>query len=102
MKRTTEIEAIRTVARNPYAWPGGYPVGLVMYDGEVLCSTCVKANYRMILERTRDNDRDDWSAVGHQVYEGTEEDHGRVECIHCGHVLVGEPRVYVTSRQACC
>ena len=78
------IEAVRTAARNPYAWPGGYPIVLLMYDGEVLCNKCLKGNYRMILKRTRDQDNDDWTAAGLMVLEGTEEDYGPMECAHCG------------------
>ncbi len=89
MEWTQEQETVRTVARNPYAFPGGYPIGLVMYDGCVLCSACVKAHYRMILQRTRDDDRDDWSAAGSLVFEGTEEDHGLVACVNCNAILVG-------------
>ena len=93
MKWTQAQESVRTVARNPWAWPGGYPVGLVMIDSEVLCSKCTRENYRMILETTRDNTWDnssDWAAAGHMVFEGTEEDHGIVECCNCNQVLVGE------------
>ena len=95
MKWTQAQESVRTVARNPYAWPGGYPVGLVMIDSEVLCSKCVKGNYRQILEVTRDyapgNGEDpEWCADGFIVFEGTAEDHGHVECANCYHVIVGE------------
>lgn len=84
------LAAVKLIARNAYAWPGGYPVGLLMDDGEILCHKCTKGNYRLILTSTRDLDHDGWTAAGHMIYEGTEEDHGRVECCNCGAVLVGE------------
>ena len=85
------IEAVRTAARNPYAWPGGYPIVLLMYDGEVLCNRCLKGNYRMILKRTHDQDNDDWTAVGLMVLEGTEEDYGPMVCAHCGERQLSPP-----------
>jgi len=45
--------AARYVARNPYAFPGGYNVALVMTDGGLLCSACVKENYRLVMQDTR-------------------------------------------------
>jgi len=46
---TLKILKIATdVARNPFAWPGGYPKFLVTDDGGCLCSDCVKREIRRI------------------------------------------------------
>lgn len=95
-RRSESFEAVRQVARNPYAWPGGYPVVLVMADSEILCSACVSANYRLILESTRDNAAsspgDGWNAQGSMVLEGSAADYGETICAHCGvDVLEVEP-----------
>ena len=36
-------EAIRTAAQK-YAWPGGYPMYVIMADGESLYPDCLKEN----------------------------------------------------------
>ena len=91
MERPVEIEAVRTVARNPFAWPGGYPVALIMSDGGLICAKCVKDNYRIILEATRDGDHSGWGAAGFYVYEGTTEDYdGVVACDNCNVEIISE------------
>lgn len=54
---------VRQFAREKYAWPGGYPMMLVMSDGECLCADCTRANYRLISQSTRHNYRDGWQAA---------------------------------------
>jgi len=56
---------LREFARsNGHAWPGGYPMALLMADGECLCAACVRANFRRIRECMRANDQgSDWSPV---------------------------------------
>jgi len=62
-----------------------------MHDGAVLCTNCVKENYRLILNETIDYSCfSGWRAAGFQVWEGTSEDHGTVDCCHCNAVLVGD------------
>ena len=41
----TQIQA----ALKRYAWPGGYPLYLVTYDGGALCPSCVKSEIREIV-----------------------------------------------------
>lgn len=82
--RPTPIEAAKLVARERYAWPGGYPLVLVMSDGETLCPDCVARNFREIARATRDGDRSGWAAEGYQVEEAPEAD---VSCAHCRRVI---------------
>ena len=68
------MQAVRAFIRQPYAWPGGYPLVLVMRDGETVCAKCARENYRLISSATRTNDRSGWEAAGVQPhYEGSPE-----------------------------
>ena len=72
---------IRQSIRSKYAWPGGYPMYLVMMDGESLCMDCAKTEYRQIARANRYGDRyDGWATVGADVnWEDPE-----LYCAHCG------------------
>jgi hypothetical protein len=73
---------VKLFIRQRYAWPGGYPMMLVLHDGEVLCWKCAKENARQILCSTRSNARDGWAAEGVDVnYEGDS------YCAHCNDKL---------------
>jgi hypothetical protein len=56
MKATTEARAIlakvKQTARDKYAWPGGYPLVVVMADGSLLCPDCARREYRSIARET--------------------------------------------------
>lgn len=81
--KNTILESVKNAIREPYAWPGGYPVFTIMDDGAMLCPECARANYRQIAESTRDHSRDGWQAIGADVYwEGSPQ-----ACGHCGKPL---------------
>lgn len=77
-----ELKALREFIRQPYAWPGGYPIVAVMTDGETLCAKCCRENYRQISTDTRQqNRRSGWCFEGVQLHlEGEPE-----VCAHCNH-----------------
>jgi len=52
------------VARNPYAWPGAYDILLLTHDGGLLCSKCVKGNFKSILDSCRTDCLDNWMPSG--------------------------------------
>jgi len=83
------LEKVKDAIRNPYAWPGGYPVYVVLADGELLCRDCARREYRNIADSTLHKHRDGWKAAGADIlYEGTE------YCGHCSCELesaYGEP-----------
>ena len=55
MKRTNNmLDQARHAARNKYAWPGGYPLAVVMADGECLCPECTRKEWRLIVANTLD------------------------------------------------
>lgn len=61
------LESVKSVARNPYAWPGGYPRMVVMSDGDCLCPKCARAEFKLIARATLDNDRSGWTAAGTDI-----------------------------------
>jgi hypothetical protein len=47
-----------------FAWPGGYPLALLMSDGEVIDAHATRENYRLIRDAMRSNDkRSDWFPI---------------------------------------
>ena len=83
------LEKVKDAIRNPYAWPGGYPVYVVMADGELLCRDCACKHYRYIAYETNHPFSGGWESAGADIlYEGTE------YCGHCNCELesaYGEP-----------
>ena len=57
----------KSIAREPHAWPGGYPRFGVMNDGGVLCPECIKSEFRNIAESTIKGYRDGWAFQGADV-----------------------------------
>lgn len=80
MNNTVEtLRNVRAYARHAYTDLGGYPLVLVMADGDCLCSNCTRENYRLISQATRACLRDGWKAEGVQVHW-----EGELEiCAHC-------------------
>ncbi len=65
MTTRTPAEILRDVKnaiRSPYAWPGGYPLYIVMDDGEALSIDSAKENFREIVHATLRSYRDGWKA----------------------------------------
>lgn len=50
-----------------YAWPGGYPLFLVMQDGGCLCATCVDEERGRIHQAALEKRRDGWAPMGVDV-----------------------------------
>ena len=46
-----------TVARDGYAWPGGYELVIVTDDGGVLCHDCVRSEYGQIYREAISRER---------------------------------------------
>jgi hypothetical protein len=60
---TTASKSLRladTLAREPFAWPGGYPRYAVTSDGGCLCSSCCKTERDLIGTTTGS---DGWNVV---------------------------------------
>jgi hypothetical protein len=55
--KTTDLQNF--IRSGGFAWPGGYPLALLMADGEVLDSLSARRNYRLI----RRAQARDWTPV---------------------------------------
>ena len=77
------IGQVKRAIREPYAWPGGYPIYTVMSDGELLCPECARENFRQIVADTNARYGGSWRAAGADIkYEGPDE-----QCAHCSKPL---------------
>jgi len=83
MKNANIIRQVKDAARQPYAWPGGYPKFVCMSDGEAVCPKCAKEHFALIGRATRDNARDGWSAIGVDI---NWEDNA-LTCAHCSETI---------------
>jgi hypothetical protein len=54
---------IKNFIRRPYAWPGGYPMYLILDDGGALCKKCAKSEWPTICRSIRDNTADGWNPI---------------------------------------
>ena len=61
------LRAVKQAIREPYAWPGGYPLYIVMADGEALSIDSARENWRSICHSTINGFRDGWQAYGAAV-----------------------------------
>ena len=51
---------LRKAIRSKFAWPGGYPMFVLLSDGEALCMDCAKSEYKQVARANRENLRDGW------------------------------------------
>lgn len=59
------LDDVKRAIRDKYAWPGGYPLYLVMADGEVLSIDAARAEFRHIVRAHIDKCVDkQWVVVG--------------------------------------
>jgi len=76
MKKNIRVEAVKEALRNPYTFPGAYPLTFVAYDGR-LCGKCVRSNFRAVVNDTRDN-KGPWNLHVDVLWEGV------AYCNDCG------------------
>lgn len=70
----------RAIRDGGYAWPGGYPLYVVMDDGEALSVAAARENWRKIVHETLHGLRGGWRAVGVDInWEDAE-----LYCAHTG------------------
>jgi hypothetical protein len=83
---TADAQRARIVAEaeRAYAWPGGYPLHLVLADGGELCPACAGKEWRLLL--AADPARE-WTPVGAEV-------HWEGEPLHCCHCYSELPSAY--------
>ena len=69
-----------SLAKNPYAWPGGYPMYGIMEDGDSMCHECARSERANIYDAA---ERDGWRMVAVGV--NWEDDH--LICCNCGNKI---------------
>lgn len=78
------LQSMKEAIRQKYAWPGGYPLVLIMDDGECLCMGCAQKEWKNIYQSTKNHERDGWQAAGVEI--NWENPDGSL-CAHCNNVL---------------
>ena len=78
------LDCLRYAARNPFAWPGGYDIVALCDDGGILCNRCVRENYALCYDSTKNGVSDGWKVEGIMCADGFE--NGET-CSHCGRWL---------------
>ena len=76
----TRLKAAKDFIRNPYAWPGAYPLALITSDGGCICGECAKDNWRLICQESFDNTSCGWRVSG----VGVNWENSDLYCDHCG------------------
>lgn len=62
------VSDFRAAIRNgAYAWPGGYPLYFITFDGAALSFEAAKANKRLIIESIARHINDGWQIIGMDV-----------------------------------
>jgi len=90
LKHGSPMAAARKLRRDKYTWPGGYAMGLLMSEGDILCPECVTAEYRLISSAHRSKFRyptgcqTGWEPVGAVAECDTDETE---YCGQCNRVL---------------
>ena len=78
-KAATTLRAVKQAIREPYAWPGGYPLYVIMSDGESLSVTTAREHWRSIVHSTINRYGDGWAAYGAEINWESE-----LYCAHSG------------------
>lgn len=80
----TIAQQIERVARDRFAWPGGYSLVLLMHDGQTLCCACAEDNLGAILRDTIGETRDESSGWCASAAAVADDDDDAETCAHCG------------------
>ena len=80
------INSIKSAIRQPFAWPGGYPISLITSDCAAICPSCARKHWRSVLDATRNSLRDGWQVTAATIlWEGDN------HCDHCNANLDAYP-----------
>ena len=78
-KGKKRLEQVKQALRQPYTWPGGYPIQFVTYDG-CMCHKCVRADFRAVVTDTKMG-VGGWNVTPEPFFEGL------FFCVECGEQL---------------
>lgn len=74
------MEQFKNFVRQPYAWPGGYPLFCVTHDGGILCKKCAEKHAKSIISEIMQGCRTGWHITAVDVnWEDT-----NLCCDNCG------------------
>ncbi len=73
---------IKRAVKDKFAWPGGYPLFIILADGESLCVNCGKENLGLIAIDTQPFGGS-WRALGIDI---NWED-SALRCVHCSKLI---------------
>lgn len=74
------LREVKAAIRQPYAWPGGYPLYVIMTDGEALSIKAAREEWELICHSTIGGFCDGWSAAG----VGINWEDNELVCAHTG------------------
>jgi hypothetical protein len=57
------LHKVKDAIRNPFAWPGGYALVVLLDDGESIHVDCAKNNFAEIARSALGNYRDGWTPL---------------------------------------
>ena len=78
--RCQRTKPVRDFIRQPYAWPGGYPMFALTDDCDTLCADCCKKEWQQVCRSTRNDSRDGWRVQAVTInWENPD-----MVCCHCG------------------
>ena len=78
-KENPILEQMDAAIKQPYAWPGGYPIYCYTDDGETAHPKCVEAEYQRFRSSTLNKEKDGYQIIAVDVYwEGPD-----VDCCIC-------------------
>ncbi len=66
-----------------YAWPGGYPMALLMLDGEPIDAAAARENYRLIRRNMQQSTARDWTPAAVFIHWEGEP----LTCAHSGRAI---------------
>jgi len=73
------LRAAKDFARNPFTFPGGYPLALICADGGCLCSDCTRKEWRLICAESMENTNHGFRVSGVDVNWENDD----LQCDHC-------------------
>ena len=82
VRHMTALESVRAIAR--YKYHGGYTWAAIAADGQLICTPCIRENYRLVYRATKTRDRSDWECIG---VAGSDSAETTEQCAHCGRVI---------------
>jgi len=85
MTNRDNVNLLKSIVRNPFAWPGGYERFAVTTDGAAICFKCCASEYAILLRSTRGRDNDGWTV---EAASSDCEMDGPLSCDHCSREII--------------